>query len=889
MLGEGVCGMGACHAAGAGVSAGTAAAHSPKRGASTAQRCEGDLPMMAFTQPRTAASEARCVGNPPIEVGRYGGSASVVGMARGALTDASEKPRPAPARPGLQLKAALRSGAGPKSGARPAPRMHPAPNTGARAGPPKAGRARPPGACRRRGILPPRLPRARLPHPTGRQGSRMLHGTRTAQASTVPATRPHAGRTQRRGTVGRMKLESIRVRNYRSIRDATLELDALTVLVGANGAGKSSFVKTLELFWSGRPAVAAEDYHYRNVENPIKITLSFGGMSKAERDAFEPYSPDGRLVVERAFEWADGACKPGPTYVLRHRDSKLDAARDGGTVEIKQFYADNLRMFENKVLTKIADIKEEFKRNEAARHAELKRSPDPESTADLAGARPDWPRGLVKIMFVGAVRDASDEVQDSKTSLITELTRAIADDLANSQKLSEFRDRASKKYGSIAEEVEKAELARVEKNLSENLGNLIDGGAVKLSWPDKTLEVKPPRTAVAVSEGGGTFAVERTGHGSQQALIMAMLQTLAAGPGAAAGLGGAGPGRPSLILAVEEPELYQHPIRQRYMARFLHELSAGTNGQPIQVVCTTHSPHFACIDRLDGIRLIKKPSQGGRQETRASRTSVGCITSALKAAGKTPPAKSAFENTLKVIMTPWLNEGFFANTVVLVEGEADYAAILGTARLLGHDFERIGILVIPCGGKLKMDKPMAIYRTLRVLTFAVWDGERNKRAKGPGQRSDAGMCKESADAGSDKRKSGSGAHADPTERMNAGMNRHYLSLLGNKATDWPSGTYKNCASFEDDLEKEIKDSVGDQLLGELLKEEMDMYQFDSEKTAMKKSPIMLCVLKKASDRGKPCRPLEKVVNAILKWHRLHATESHAGSPAAAAPEGEGEA
>lgn len=681
-----------------------------------------------------------------------------------------------------------------------------------------------------------------------------------------------------------MRLESIRVQNYRSIRDATLELDALTVLVGANGAGKSSFVKALELFWSGRPAVAAEDYHYSNVKNPVTITLSFVGMSKAERDALEPYSPDGRLVVERAFVWADGACKPGPTYVLRHRDGRLDAARGGGTAEIKKFYAANPGMFKDKSLSKIEDIKKEFKRYEAAHCGELERSPDPGSTVDLAGARPGWPNGLVKIMLVGAVRDASDEVQDSKSSLITELTRAIADDLASSQKLSEFRDRASREYGIIAEEVEKAELARVEKDLSKNLGNLIGGGAVKLSWPDKALEVRPPRTAVAVSEGGGTFAVERTGHGSQRALIMAMLQTLAAGPGAAAAPGGAGQGRPSLILAVEEPELYQHPIRQRYMARFLRGLSSGEGGQPVQVVYTTHSPHFAGIDRLDGIRLIKKPSLGGRQETRASRTSVGCVMSALKAAGRTPPAKSAFENTLKVIMTPWLNEGFFANTVVLVEGEADYAAILGTARLLGHDFERSGISVIPCDGKSKMDRPMAIYRTLGVPTFAVWDGDKDKRAKEQGRQRHAGTCKEGADAGGGKRKNAV-AHADPTEK-NADMNRRYLSLLGNKATDWPSGTYKNCACFKDDLEKEIKGSVGDRLFGELLKEEMDLHQIDSEKTAMKKSAIMLRVLEKARDRGRPCRPLEKVVDAILEWHRLYAAESPAGSPAAAAAEGE---
>lgn len=679
-----------------------------------------------------------------------------------------------------------------------------------------------------------------------------------------------------------MRLESIRVQNYRSIRDATLELDYLTVLVGANGAGKSSFVKALELFWSGRPTVAAEDYHDRNVNDPIKITLAFGDVTKAEQDALDgPYSPDGRLVVERAFEWAGGACKPSPTYVLRHQSDELDVVRKGGTAEIKKYYKDNPGMFK-KSLTGIGDIKQEFMRHEADHHAELKRSPDPDSAVNLKGAATGRPRGLVEIMFVGAVRNASDEVQDSKTSLITELTGAIADDLANSQRFTEFFDGANEEYGRIAEEVEKTDLARVEKEISKNMGNLIDGGAVRLTWPDKTLEARPPRTAVAVSEGGEPFAVERTGHGSQRALIMAMLQTLSAGPaGAAPGAGKSGLGRPSRILVVEEPELYQHPVRQRYMARFLHDLSSGPDGQRVQVIYTTHSPHFAGIDRLDGIRLIKKSNRGGGAETAVSRTSVGCVMSALGVAGGTLPAKSAFKGTLKVIMTPWLSEGFFANAVVLVEGETDYAAILGTARLLGHDFERSGISVIPCDGKPKMDRPMAIYRTLGIPTFAVWDGDRDKRAKRPDHPRDAGTGKANAGAGTGRRKSGSGAYDDPVKRKNADMNRRYLSILGNKEVDWPSKTYRNCACFEDDLEKAIKDSVGDQLFGRLLREQMNLHEIDSEKTAMKKSSIMLHVLEEAKGRGRPCRPLEDVVGGILEWHCSHATEDPAG-PAAAA-------
>ena len=46
---------------------------------------------------------------------------------------------------------------------------------------------------------------------------------------------------------------------------------------------------------------------------------------------------------------------------------------------------------------------------------------------------------------------------------------------------------------------------------------------------------------------------------------------------------------PSTIVAIEEPEIYQHPVRARAFARTLVELST----QPaIQVVLATHSPYF---------------------------------------------------------------------------------------------------------------------------------------------------------------------------------------------------------------------------------------------------------------------------------------------------------
>lgn len=48
---------------------------------------------------------------------------------------------------------------------------------------------------------------------------------------------------------------------------------------------------------------------------------------------------------------------------------------------------------------------------------------------------------------------------------------------------------------------------------------------------------------------------------------------------------------PDLILAIEEPELYQHPTKQRHFARVLDALSSGNGVKPspeATITCNRH-------------------------------------------------------------------------------------------------------------------------------------------------------------------------------------------------------------------------------------------------------------------------------------------------------------
>lgn len=109
-----------------------------------------------------------------------------------------------------------------------------------------------------------------------------------------------------------MILESVRIKNFRSIRDAELICDNLTALVGANGSGKSTFLHAVQMF-QGKPSrITEEDYHRKNTDEDIVITVTFKNLTEYAEDIFAEYIHDDRIKIELVIEWSNG--KPSPTF-----------------------------------------------------------------------------------------------------------------------------------------------------------------------------------------------------------------------------------------------------------------------------------------------------------------------------------------------------------------------------------------------------------------------------------------------------------------------------------------------------------------------------------------------------------------------------------------------
>ena len=631
-----------------------------------------------------------------------------------------------------------------------------------------------------------------------------------------------------------MMLESVRVRNFRSIRDATLRLGALTALVGANGAGKSAFLKAVELFQDERATVEEEDYHNKCTHDEIVITLSFGDLSAAERTAFAEYAPDGVLAVEKAFSWEDNSKgRSQAVYGLRPGNPDFDIIKNAKAGEAKSHYNSIREKYGLPAWTSHDQAKKDILEWEKRNAGTLDKRRDDGRTIKATGGAPMSLDTYVKFVVVPAVRHASVDAGGGRDSGTARLTDELVRDIMSSDDFADFKARAERDYGDLMGRFESERLAKIAGAVDKRLGSLAGGVGVEMSWPKKSLDIGLPSTNVKLVEGGQALDVSRAGHGSQRAFIISVLEEIASPTdGGPAGRDRRGRDGPALVILMEEPELYQHPVRQRHMARVFAGMSRERSR--IQIAYTTHSPHFVGMDRIGDIRLIRKEARGGRaaRETVVHATSLGDMKRDLLAGGGKGLTDEAAAERLRVAMTPWLNEGFFADLVVLVEGDGDYAAILGAARSRNVDLEKMGVAVIPCNGKYNMDKPLAVFRSLGVRTYMVWDADRRR------------------------------AERDP--RQDVETNRHYLGVLGEEPDDWPSRVAGTHACFEDNLNATMRGEIGGALYDRLLDAARKRLGIHDRKAAEKKSIVMVDILSKARAARCPCGTLDLLVDTIRR-------------------------
>jgi predicted ATP-dependent endonuclease of OLD family len=97
-----------------------------------------------------------------------------------------------------------------------------------------------------------------------------------------------------------MRIARVTVENFRCLKNFSTSLDDVTVLVGANGTGKSTLLRALRWFFEGG-GLAPVDHAGHQVDHPVSVGVTFSGFNDADREVLGSYLHGDKATFWRTY------------------------------------------------------------------------------------------------------------------------------------------------------------------------------------------------------------------------------------------------------------------------------------------------------------------------------------------------------------------------------------------------------------------------------------------------------------------------------------------------------------------------------------------------------------------------------------------------------------
>lgn len=554
--------------------------------------------------------------------------------------------------------------------------------------------------------------------------------------------------------------------------DISIPFDSVTTFIGPNGAGKSTVLRALDWFFNGKVGMLNEkDCSFGTIDKDIEVQVTFSNLTERDREALGKYAPQGaatftawRLRTPDGSEMLSANAKSFPYF----NDIK---AANGATAK-KDLYS-ALREAHpefNLPVAKTGLAVEEAMTAWEASHTELLHEALESLQTNFFGFNSGGKMsGLFDYVLVTADLRASEESLDGKASIIGRILERSVDRTAADEEIARIVEESRVQQQKVYKDKFETQLADMTAQLNAVVTTYSPGRAITVT--PANIELKAPKTTFEVSVLDGTTetAVERQGHGFQRTILISALQLLAQS-GAASTEG-------VICLAIEEPELFQHPIQAQAFAKVLRELAEDADKR-VQITYATHSPYFLEARHFNQIRRLTRTSDANPVVSVHFAT-IEDVKDKLKGI----VTAEVVDRRLDHNVADQLSIALFAQRAFLVEGTTELSVFYGIGDRKSHgSLEAAGISIVPVGSKTSIPLAHAILSAIGVPVYTLFDADAGFEARARAKNKTQG--------------------AIDVERNNHAMeNRSLLRYFGMPEEDFPTATVTNdIAIFADHLE-----------------------------------------------------------------------------------------
>tara|TARA_R110002072_G_scaffold3803_3_gene27132 strand:+ start:1813 stop:3603 length:1791 start_codon:yes stop_codon:yes gene_type:complete len=497
-----------------------------------------------------------------------------------------------------------------------------------------------------------------------------------------------------------VKIQELSINNLRSIVDSgNVPIQSLFSLVGENNSGKSNLIKSIDAFISGGAGgLKKEDFF--DASSPIIIKISFDNLNDDESKRWKKYLANGKLILEKHI-WIEEA-ETASGMRIKSEYHGYEAAPKEWFLSIAQILEQHGQRPKWVDIAKETGLPDYFypedKSGKTIYTKALERylletdiefnEPDLSGTHAL-GLQSNVVASLPSFYLLPAITDYSDEIDKRQSSstfrrLMGELSERI---LKNDPRFIEIEESLANVHR-LLNAIDQPEgqnrleaLGDIEQQITGLLKQLmpsVSNVSLAISVTE-VQEIFSGGVSLSVNDGIETDVLSK-GHGLQRCIVFSLLKTLIdiereSGE----------ENQNTIILAIEEPELYIHP----QLSKLFYDVMVEFSGSD-QVLYTTHSPIFVDAYNYQNIGLVSKPSvEIGTKIKTATGGEIEKLSDA-----------KVFKGLAR--FNPSVNEIFFANRILIVEGPEDLIAVnsvLQSKGLIRNRVEELSWSILVAGGK----------------------------------------------------------------------------------------------------------------------------------------------------------------------------------------------